>query len=316
LAEPDRRASVEELAEKVREGLDELPARFVRRQASFVQKAQARDGGFAGRRGGSDLYYTSFGLRLADVVAADAAELLSKAAQWLKSRGPLVADAIEALCLLDSLSILDRHGFGPAPLLTDSIDAVGQALESLRTEGGWAKEPAGPPSVYHTFLADSCYSLLGQRVQREEEVVEMVRQRRRSDGGFSDLPRGGSGVNPTAAAVDLLWRRGALDEETAAGAAAYIASMQTPEGGLAASEGAPCADLLSTFTGAVALGRTGLPKDLKLAPLGTYVKKLAAWRGGFRGALPDTETDVEYTWYGVGLAGLLSRQAARMRANP
>jgi geranylgeranyl transferase type-2 subunit beta len=304
---------VDELADRIRDGLTELPGRFLRRQAAFVKKAQAADGGFPGRQGGSDLYYTSFGLRVADVVAPGELELRQGAARWLANRGAGVANAIDALCLLDSLHILSRTGHAPANLQDLAASSVQVRLEELRTEGGWAKEPGGAPSVYHTFLSDVCHSRLGIELPDPDAVVEMVLERQRPDGGFADLPEGGAGVNPTAAAVDLLWRRGALGEDVANAAASYIARMQTPEGGLAATQGAPCADLLSTFTGAVALGRTGIPPGLKLAPLGKYVKKLAAWRGGFRGAAPDTETDVEYTWYGVGLAGLLSREAARRR---
>jgi geranylgeranyl transferase type-2 subunit beta len=312
--EDARAASVDELADRIREGLEELPARFVRRQAAFLRKAQARDGGFPGRRGGSDLYYTSFGLRLADVVAPDEEDLRAGVSGWLQRRGARVDDAVDCLCLLDSLHILSRYGDDPAEMPEQAAATVPAALEARRTEGGWAKEAGGPASVYHTFLSDICYLRLALDLPEQEAIISMVRGRQQPDGGFADLPEGGSGVNPTAAAVDLLWRRQALEQPVADAAASYIASMQTPEGGLAASRGAPCADLLSTFTGAVALGRTGIPDELKLAPLGKYVKKLAAWRGGFRGALPDTERDVEYTWYGVGLAGLLSRQAAIMRA--
>jgi prenyltransferase beta subunit len=302
---------VDELAGKVREGLAELPGRFVRRQASFISGARAADGGFPGRRGASDLYYTSFGLRLADVVAPDDEELRRGAARWLAARGAAVGDAVDALCLLDSLHILARTGDAPQDVQREASAQVPTVLEARRTPGGWAKEPGGAPSVYHTFLSDICYARLGLDMPDADAVVQMVRGRQRPDGGFADLPDGGAGVNPTAAAVDLLWRRGALDAPVADAAASYIASMQTPEGGLAAADGAPCADLLSTFTGAVALGRTGIPAGLKLAPLGKYVKKLASWRGGFRGAAPDTERDVEYTWYGVALAGLLAREAAR-----
>jgi prenyltransferase beta subunit len=225
-----------------------------------------------------------------------------------------VQDAVDALCLLDSLHILSRSDDASADLVRAAEATVPTALEARRTQAGWSKEPGGPASVYHTFLSDICYARLGLELPDPDAVVSMVGSRQQPGGGFADLPGGTPGVNPTAAAVDLLWRRGALDEEIAGAARSYIAGMQTPEGGLAASEGAPCADLLSTFTGAVALGRTGIPEGLKFAPLGRYVKKLAAWRGGFRGASPDTETDVEYTCYGVGLAGLLSRQAALMRA--
>ena len=51
------------LALRLASGAARLPARFLAREAAYVAAAQRPDGGFAGRRGGSDLYYTSFGLR-------------------------------------------------------------------------------------------------------------------------------------------------------------------------------------------------------------------------------------------------------------
>ncbi|MCH5373925.1 MAG: beta-hydroxylase, partial [Planctomycetes bacterium] len=44
-------------------GMAELPESLRERHASFLAAAQQPDGGFAGREGGSDVYYTSFGLR-------------------------------------------------------------------------------------------------------------------------------------------------------------------------------------------------------------------------------------------------------------
>lgn len=300
---------MDELADAVREGIALLPGRFARRQRRYLSAAQRPDGGFAGRRGGSDLYYTSFALRTADAVLLDDEAFWSAAADWFARHGPGVADAVEGLCLLDSLATLGLHGRPGVLPARDVERAVLVTLDRFRRDSGWAKEPGGPACVYHTFLADGCYARLGRDLPGADAAALMVAGRQCADGGFADLPGGASGVNPTAAAVDFLSRYGQLTADATAAVRGYLYRMQRPEGGLAASAGAPFADLLSTFTGAVALGRVGVPRELDLPKLARFVQKMAARRGGFRGAAPDPQTDVEYTWYGTALAGLLAGRA-------
>ena len=55
-------------------------------------------------------------------------------------------------------------------------------------------------------------------LEDREATVELLRSRRRADGGFVELaPLRQGGTNPTAAAVSLLLLLRALDEPTAAG---------------------------------------------------------------------------------------------------
>ncbi|HZZ73711.1 MAG TPA: prenyltransferase/squalene oxidase repeat-containing protein, partial [Pirellulales bacterium] len=54
---------LETLTLRLASGLNRLPEDFRARHARFFQAAQQPDGGFAGRDGGSDLYYTGFALR-------------------------------------------------------------------------------------------------------------------------------------------------------------------------------------------------------------------------------------------------------------
>lgn len=51
------------LDELLRPGIAGLGRRFVDLQIGFVAGGQQSDGGFAGRQGRSDLYYTDFALR-------------------------------------------------------------------------------------------------------------------------------------------------------------------------------------------------------------------------------------------------------------
>jgi geranylgeranyl transferase type-2 subunit beta len=115
-----------------------------------------------------------------------------------------------------------------------------------------------------------------------------------------------SGTNPTAAAVAALRILGALDEQTRARAAAFLARLQTPAGGWRANTQIPWPDLLSTFTGLVALRDLEDHKDVNLAAARGFVAALETPLGGFLAAPVDDTVDVEYTFYGLGTLAILN----------
>jgi geranylgeranyl transferase type-2 subunit beta len=68
----------------------------------------------------------------------------------------------------------------------------------------------------------------------------------------------------------------------------------------------PRADLLSTFTGGWTLADLGALDRLDREAMRRYAESLAGPDGGFRGGLWDAGMDVEYTFYGIGVLGLLA----------
>ena len=48
------------LTARLLDGVERLPAEVRHRHATYLLASQNPDGGFSGREGGSDLYYTSF----------------------------------------------------------------------------------------------------------------------------------------------------------------------------------------------------------------------------------------------------------------
>ena len=82
--------------------------------------------------------------------------------------------------------------------------------------------------------------------------------------------------------------------------------MASPEGGLRANGRVPLADLLSTFTGAWTLAELGALDRLDAAEARHYALAAEQPHGGFRGGLWDEGCDVEYTFYGLGVLGLLA----------
>jgi geranylgeranyl transferase type-2 subunit beta len=275
-------------------GLKRMPERLLERHVSWVRKAQLPDGGFPGRRGGSDIYYTSFGLRAADLLGMEDPGLWEGAAGCLAALDPYADSPVACYCLMHSLWLLECHGHDLAPQQR-------RAREALRR----LPRPAG---VYDAYLTALCMVMAGRKV-RHVGAARLIRSCRGADGGFADRPGERSGVNPTAAATQLLAACGEPADDPAA--AEFVVACQTDEGGLAPWPGAPCADLLSTFTGMVALAGMERLRSLRLAPVARFARALQGEDGGFRGTLTDDAADPEYTFYGLGVLGLLSSEAAR-----
>jgi geranylgeranyl transferase type-2 subunit beta len=303
------------LTARLADGVSRLPAEVRARHAAYFQAGQNADGGFSGREGDSDLYYTGFALRGLAVLDALTPAISERASSYL--RGSLVrqASVVDFFSLLYACLLVQAAG-GP-DVLADSPpdwpDRVAATLEGFRTsDGGYTKSVGGVSgSTYHTFLVALCYQLLGRPVLRMAEVVRFVASRRREDGGYVEIaPMRRSGTNPTAAAVGLLQMAsaevpGALDEARD-GVIDFLADMASPEGGLRANGRAPLADLLSTFTAAWTLEQLGGLRRLDREQVRRYVASLERPEGGFHGGLWDDGCDVEYTFYGLGVMSLLA----------
>jgi geranylgeranyl transferase type-2 subunit beta len=300
---------------RLADGLGRLPAGVRRRHALYLTSAQRGDGGFAGREGESDLYYTGFALRGLAVLDALTPEVCERAGAFLRGMLSREASVVDFFSLLYACLLVQASG-GPDVLAgspADWPDRVAATLESFRTaDGGYAKGPGGASgSTYHTFLVSLCYQLLGRDVPRPEEIVRFVLSRRREDGGFVEIaPMKRSGTNPTAAAVGLLTLVepfvGPMAAEVREGVVNFLAEMPSLEGGLRANTRAPLADLLSTFTASWTLAELGALDRLEADSVRGYAESVERADGGFHGGLWDEGWDVEYTFYGLGVLGLFA----------
>jgi geranylgeranyl transferase type-2 subunit beta len=296
------------------DGLSRLPDEVRRRHAGYLRSMQQPDGGFPGREGGADLYYTGFALRGLSVLDDLTPEIATRTAGFLRSSLEREASVIDFFSLLYSCLLVQSSG-GPDVLAGSPADwpeRVAATLEGFRTaDGGYAKGPGGASgSTYHTFLVALCYQLLGRDVPKPQEIQRFVLSRRREDGGFVEIaPMRRGGTNPTAAAIGLLTitepQTGPMPAEVRAGAIDFLAEMSTAEeGGLRANGRAPLADLLSTFTASWTLAELGALDRLEADSIRAYAQSVERAEGGFHGGLWDEGFDVEYTFYGLGVLAL------------
>ena len=308
-------------ASRAARGLGTLPEAYLSKHSRYILRARHPDGGFAGRGETSDLYYTSFALRCAEVLGIDDAKLWRGAARYLREGVGRSETVVDCFSILHSIHLIrSQPHLEPCPEIGEaqrrSIESV---LDRCATpQGGVAVVPGGAASVYHTFLAALCYQLLGRPMPGAQRAVEFVIACQREDGGFADQLDGAGegGTNPSAAAVGFLVTQDALDGTTADKVADFLVAMQREEGGCAAHRNAPIADLMSTFTSLVTLAEMDVLRRVKLAAVGRYVQGLAATAGGFRGTTLDDRVDPEYTYYGLGALGILgdAAECAGLRA--
>ncbi len=299
------------LAQRLTTGLTRMEAARRERHQQFIRSKQQRDGGFGGRDGDSDLYYTSFAVRgLAMLGGLTLAECESvggflKTYDWRK---------LGVIDLMNWLySVLAVQAFGGADLLAEAEpdwpDRIATKLEAVRTkDGGYAKSTEGAAgSTYHSFLVTLTYELLGKLPPNPRSLIQFIYDRQRDDGGFVEIaPMKNSGTNPTAAAVGVLSVIGGIDDELRSDVGDFLKNTWTAEGGFQANTRIPFPDALSTFTGLLTV------QDLKIDNLiseRAIERLLVEWlefpTGGFRAASWDSEADVEYTFYGLGCLALL-----------
>ncbi|GIW81323.1 MAG: beta-hydroxylase [Gemmatales bacterium] len=305
-----------DLTSRLSEGMAKLPAADRRRHGDFLLSSQNPDGGFSGRDGISDLYYTGFALRGLAILDCLTEDVGRKCSSYLRNCLRSEASIVDFFSLLVSCALVQSCG-GP-DILEDAIadwpDRVAQELESFRSDdGGYAKSADGKyGSTYHTFLVALCYELLGRTVPQPNRIVEFVASRRRDDGGYVEIAAmKRSGTNPTAAAIGTLQILHSddfpvLTPQVRHVTANFLLGLRSPDGGFLANSRAPLADLLSTFTALWTLKTLDALDQVDTDQLSRFVDQLERDNGGFGGGIWDEATDAEYTFYGLGCRALLA----------
>lgn len=302
---------LQQLTLRLANGVSLLPDSTIAKHAAYFRGMQRPDGGFAGREGESDLYYTGFGLRAMSVLGELYGAPAEQAAKFLSGRLSGKESIVDFLSLIYGGNLLQLSAgidiYSSLPLGWQ--DRVVETLMKLRRDdGGFSKTPEGnASSTYHTFLVVLCLQLIDRPIPSPERIVEFIKSQEDEDGGFHEIrvaKRAGS--NPTAAAVGTLKILNALDEETSEGVIDFLCEMQDDDGGFKANSRIPIADILSTFTAIVTLQDLNALEEIDVNRLKQFVRKVAREEGGFHAALWDDKHDVEYSFYGLGSEALLA----------
>jgi geranylgeranyl transferase type-2 subunit beta len=307
------------LDRRLRAGVRNLPGRFCSRHSDYLIGSQQPDGGFPGRDGNSDPYYTHFALQTLHVLghvegASMPVEVMRPAAEYVRGAAAAAGDVVDCYCALRSLDILAGVG-----VCDGAGELRGLARDILRRHhapgGGYRPAEAQPPSVYHTFLAGLCYEIMDESQPQLEDDLWFMHSCRCPDGSFvdgrwthrdADAPTGG--VNPTAAAVGFLMQWDPDSPIFVGPAGSFLAGMQRSDGGFGVHSEAPISDLLSTFTALFTLAEMHAISDVRLADAARFTRDLSCPDGGFRGARFKDEPDSEYTFYGIGSLAVLVGQ--------
>jgi len=302
---------LQQLTLRLARGVAGLPLERRSSMFSFFRDRQRGDGGWAGREGESDLYYTGFALRSLSILGELTGDLAQRASGFLSRRLDGREALVDFFSLLYGAELLkladDRDVFvGRDGRWRDEVAAFLLALR--RSDGGFAKTPEGEASsTYQTFLVLLALELLEVPLQEPGRVVDFLLSQQTDDGGFREIRvarRGGT--NPTAAAIGSLQILGIRDSAVEDRVIEFLLDRQSDEGGLTANTRIPIADVLSTFTGMVTLSDLSALHELELDAVERFVEQLGESSGGFRAAEWDTIADVEYSFYALGSLALLA----------
>ena len=306
-----------DLALRLGRGMERLPQPFRQKHADWLVALQRRDGGFAGRQGASNLYYTGFALRLAQLLDVRSFEFWECVGDYFRLKAPEPHDMPDILIRLMARPMLQMRGISlwPDAADQDEVARCRRLIDTARSGDAYVRRPGQSLSIFQAFHATLCYEVLGDAIPNSARLGAAIRRRQRPDGGFVDMPESAddSGTNPTAAAVGTLKALRELHEETGARAAAFMASMQRPDGGFAAHARSPMSDLMTTFTALTTIGDSGSLRAVRLGDAGRFVRDLILDSGGFLAAPGDDAPDIEYTYYGVGALALLAAETVEKR---
>ena len=269
------------------DGLARCRPAYLDRHVAFIAACQRPDGGFPGRRGGSDPYYTDFAARVL-ALCAPGHPALARVEHYLAELPP--PD--------DLIGLFNRLNIARQLRLSLDLPPYRRLWQRFT-----APRASGIPQAYHLFLAALCAVML-DLPSPFVGSIQPLHALRCPDGGFSEGTESGQ-TNATTAVLAIMAMAGAGDADTRDSALSFLAGMQAGDGGLRAHPDVPDGDLLSTFTGLLTLASQGGVEQLNLAAVARFAGRLETGAGGFRGSMSDDAPDCEYTYYGLATVALL-----------
>lgn len=309
-----------QLASRLNAGLEHLTVSRLQRHRAFIFSQQMPDGGFRGREGDSDLYYTAFAVRCLGLTGGISFEEAGSLINYMSRQNWRNLDTIDLLnYVYTALAIqtFTGHDLFASESASWAENLSSKLEQSRMSDGGYAKSSSNSiGSTYHSFLTVLTYELLGIAVPQPNRLIQFFYDRQRDDGGFVEIsPMKSSGTNPTAAAAIALRILGGMDDELREDVKLFLREVRSGDGGFEANTRIPIADGLSTFTGLLTLIDIGIDTETliphkQVIQFVTHPEEgLELPTGGFRGGVWDSQADTEYTFYGLGILGLMGSWA-------
>jgi geranylgeranyl transferase type-2 subunit beta len=297
----------------LQQGLEGMSGAFVEAQTRFVLKCQQDDGGFCGRQGGSDLYYTDFALRCLALLSPEHSAF-ARAKDYLDSLPREPASVVECFSFLNAHRLVNaamkpRYETENQLACTFEQTIRKRLGEYILPQGGFSRlKGEGSVSAYQTFLGSLSLQLLGKKMPLAADAVAAVENLKCSEGGYAEFAgQSEPQTNATAAATAFLMMHDAMTDEKGREIIRFLAKTQSRDGGLTAHAAIESGDLLSTFTGSLTLAGFDAFDSLNASGIAEFLKNAAAPQGGFAACLDDDSPDVEYTYYGIATYSLLKQ---------
>lgn len=269
--------------------------------ASFFQSQWHPEGGFCDRDGNQDLYYSTFGI--AGYLALRLPLPHVQLAEYLRTQD----HRIEELSLIDLSCLARCWAFVPKDLWPEHLETrVIRRMQAFRSsDGGFFTElEETHGSLYGCYVALGIAQDMNHDLGPPEPMLNCIRSRLATDGGYSNSPELPFGLTPTTAAAASLFRH--LGTEEGLATRDWLLSQMHRDGGFCVGPGIDMPDLLSTATALHALSSI----HFDLQPIAEksldYLDTLWTARGGFFGTWEDDTLDIEYTYYGLLSLGHLS----------
>lgn len=266
----------------------------------FFLRQLGPNGGFLGRDGRSDLYYTVFGLEACLGLGVDI--LRERVTEYVAGFGTGESlDLVHLAALIRCRANLET--------VCDLKTMQEHLMKHRSQDGGFNMNPGSErSSAYGSFLALGALQDLGMDCPNAETMAESIASLQQPDGGYANEATMMVGATPaTAAAICVLHY---LSRPVPESAIQWLLGRVHPLGGFTAipfgsHDGVP--DLLSTATALHALALVGVQAgDVRDRHL-DYLDSLWNAQGGFRGHWADEVVDCEYTYYGLLALGTLTQ---------
>ena len=275
------------MLDTLQQGKKRLGSEAQKRISSFVSSQMTENGVFLDKNGNDDLYYTFFGLMLANVFNLNINTKQTE--QWLDKQNDKMSDLLFYAAYVRSrmLSKLLKKG-----KLNFAMQRLFTITQKLPVFTNYPHSDAHSP--YSQFLLLSLKEDLGIGKINSQEVLTSISAYRVETGGYSNIRD--SKTATTNATVAALAVKGQLCGYQKNDDVEYLYSSQDGSGGFFANSSALVPDLLSTATVLFMLKSYGVAPRINPD---NFID--AHWQpsGGFCATLLDENCDVEYTFYGL-----------------